>query len=76
MNGQKVIGSMEKERNGLNNLANNNLELWNQRLFYINKKIKSLKINQKEFNYQKSWLNFFNYINSFLIFLIYNLNIN
>ena len=76
MNGQKVIGSMEKERNGLNNLANNNLELWNQRLFYINKKIKSLKFNQKEFNYQKSWLNFFNYINSFLIFLIYNLNIN
>ena len=38
MNGEKVIGSMEKERNGLNNLTNNNLELWNQRLFYINKK--------------------------------------
>ena len=73
MNGEKVIGSMEKERNGLNNLSNNNLELWNQRLFYINKKIKSLKLNQKEFNYQKSWLNFFNYINSFLIYI---LNIN
>ena len=38
MNGEKAIGSMEKERNGLNNLTNNNLELWNQRLFYINKK--------------------------------------
>ena len=27
MNGEKVIGSMEKERNGLNNLSYNNLEL-------------------------------------------------
>ena len=57
MNGEKAIGSMEKERNGLNNLTNNNLELSNQRLFYINKK-KSLNFNQKEFNYQKSWLIF------------------
>lgn len=30
MNGEKVIGSMEKERNGMNNLTNNNFELWNQ----------------------------------------------
>ena len=65
MHGEKVIGSMEKERNGLNNITNYNFVLWDQRLFYINKIIKSIKFNQKEFNYQKSWLYFFNYINSF-----------
>jgi hypothetical protein len=39
MHGEKVIGSMEKERNGLNNITNYNFGLWDQRLFYINKKI-------------------------------------
>ena len=57
MYGEKVIGSMEKERNGLNNITNYNFVLWDQRLFYINKKIKS----EYNMNFEKFAEEYFKY---------------